>query len=460
MSTTYTIVSWGITLALVLGAVYIYNPELIRKVLASRDSVQASHASSAQAPTTKPKKGNKVSAKPDLLRNASSIENLSEREARTSKKRKIATPASSTNTGTGGGDPIKESLKKADTAVSDSDFAQQLKKAQAGTKLQSKPQPKATISNQLSNEKRETHQQPLTTDEDAGDDQSSEQSAPPLQAASSNDISDMLEAPAAPRTTLRLTNISTESSKPTQAKKQFEQVQSKKKRNEQKRREEQRREIEESNQLWEKKKQEQMRTARLAAGTSNQIKANTFTNTVNAWQKKPQSPSDQEKNLSTGPLLDTFESASSKSTAPAVQTASMVEMTSKPLASNNVNALKETQGENKTSALAASAREQHPPTTWADQLSEEEQIQRLRDQDKEEAWEAVTSKKSKKTKKAENDTSSDTSSVPPSMQSNPPRTEINGSKTNGAAKPREAANRFQSIQAGDSNGLQDDDWGA
>ncbi|KAJ9660450.1 hypothetical protein H2198_002568 [Neophaeococcomyces mojaviensis] len=472
MSTTYTLVSWGITLALVLGAIHVFRPDLTQRVLSSSISKQAPSSSATTKSTTKRQKAKKPQAVKDIkdvIEQTFSADQTSSKEARTSKKRKITGPVGDKVTATAIDGQKKELPRDVENSLEDGDFAAQLKKAQAGTSLQSKPPQKAPASTRLastlqpskSEEMLSTTERSSTTGQDADDDMSSVDSVIPQPTSSGRNINDMLEAPAPAPTTLRLTNVSNEQQKPKQSNKQFEQIQSKKKRNEQKRREDQKREIEESNRLWEQKKQEQLRTARMAAGTSNQTKANAFASTTtNAWQNKSQPATNGQSTAVAAPLLDTFDTAGSQPAAEAVRAAPLSTITDKPLLSNNVNALKSQVGDKTASALAASEREQQPGSNWAQQMSEEEQIQRLREQQNDDAWESVTSKKSKKNKRPENDTSSETSSVPPPVQVRAPRPQTYIETTNGVSKPKQSVNRFESMATNQSSSLQDDEWQA
>jgi len=418
----------------------------------------------------KPKKPQIVKDIKEAVEQAINGDQTSSKEARASKKRKITAPIGDKVTATATDGQKKELPRDVDHSLEDSDFAAQLKKAQAGTNLQSKSQQKSSGSagrhvstlqptkseDMLSNTERSS-----TTGQDADDDMSSVESATPQLASSGRDISDMLDAPTAAPTTLRLTNVSSEQKKPKQSAKQFEPVQSKKKRNEQKRREDQKRENEESNRLWEQKKQEQLRTARMAAGTSNQTKANAFIGTANAWQNKSQETQNAQNTASAAAsFLDTFDSTGSKQTAETGQSASRSNDTNKPATSFYASTLAPQTGSNTAAAPAASRQGQQPESDWSEQMSEQDQMQQLRKQQDDDAWESVTTKKSKKTRRLENDTSSETSSVPPPVRARVPHVQTNGVKTNGTAKAKESMNRFESMQALNTGGLQDDEWEA
>lgn len=460
----YPILSWSIVLILGGLAVYAYKPELLKKVLpANTLPAQTSPATSKQA--NKKQKSKKPKGVQEVLEEAVNKTQSGSDDTRAKKKRKITAPVGPTVTATTAQGESKEIPRDTGNDIDDKAFAQQLAKAQAGTKLQSGSQqqqkataPKrgaATLQPKKSEDVLSTAELSSTTGQDADDDLSSVES-PQQKPASGRDISDMLEAPAAAPTTLRLTNVTDESKKAKQPSKQFEAVQSKKKRNEQARREEQKRLREESDRIHEQKKQDQLRRARMAEGTSNQTKANTFTS--NAWQTK--APDSNQSKVAAAPLLDTFEPSASGSVAPSgVQTASM----SSKVPTNNATSLKAEVGAGAAGALAASGREQGGNNEWAEGMSEAEQLQKLRDQEQDDAWESVTNKKSKKKNKAENDTSSEASfsaSQPAAVKVEKPVAKVSAPKTNGAAQHKETTNRFDTIQPVNLDGLQDDEWGA
>lgn len=458
----YPIVSWSLVLLLGGVAVYIYKPELLRKALpANKSSAQPSTASAKQ--TNKKQKSKKPKPVQEVLEDLANKIPSSSEETRAKKKRKITAPVGSTVTATTTQGEHKELPRDTGNDIDDKSFAQQLAKAQAGTKLQSDSQQKratprstgATLQPKKSEDVLSTAELSSTTGQDADDDLSSVES-PQQKPTSRKDISDMLETPGAAPTTLRLTNVSDEPRRAKPAPKQFEQVQSKKKRNEQARREEQKRLREESDKIHEQKKQEQLRRARMAAGTSNQTKANTFTTTTNAWQTK----NEESKTKDAAPLLDTFDPSDSNSVAPSgVQTASL----STTVPSNNASSLKSEVGAKAASALAASGREHGANGDWAERMSEEEQLQKLRDQEQDDAWESVTNKKSKKKTRVENDTSSEASfsvSQPAPVVVDKPAAKSSAPKTNGATQSKETANRFDTIQPVSLEGLQDDEWAA
>lgn len=427
------------------GAVYIYRPEVFQKLLASGPAQAINEKVTPITAASKSKKAKKQKTTLDV-----SSASKADEDARTSKKRKIAAPIDKNVSVTKTDGQKVEIPRDTEDNVSDRDFAQQLAKAQAGTSMQPKSQQPSKGSSRLSAivQSKQSEEHLSTSAHDADDDLSSVDT--PQQAkSSSNDVSDMLEPGAAAPTTLRVTNIPNEKPKPKAKPQQFEQVTSKKKRNEQARREEQRRLNEESERQHERKKQEQLRTARVAAGTSNQTKANNFTSTAqNAWQKTTPAASETATQVSSGSLLDTFEPTKTHSS---VQTQPLSKITNQPVTSGNATELKAKQGQDTTSAFAASARERAS-------FSEEEQNQRIREVQQEDAWESVQSKKSKK--KGRKDNSSESSQPSTRSHSLAPLPQTNGSKANGTVKAPTSSNRYAAVAATDNGGLQADEWEA
>lgn len=451
-----TVGQYALLAAVAGAATYVYKPQLFEGLLQSSHSPQLDPASGATQTANK-----KKSKKPKVAQESkeTGIEKGSvgnEQASKAHKKRKIispvdvVTPASRSET---------ETRQPKDTSETH-DFAQQMAKARAGTTLQAKTKQNAPASSRLaatinstpSQENLGTGEQPLQSGRVADDDISSVES-PTQRPASGKDISDMLEAPSAGPISLRLTNVSVPKTQK-QAAKQFEPVMSKKKRNEQARREEQKRINQESERLHEQKKQEQLRAARMAEGTSKQTRANNFTaQSKNVWQNRS-SPSFTNGHGSSAPLLDTFDP--SVTTEQFVQAQPESEISQTSVNGNAAAAVQAPQSVAATNTLAPSSRENR---ILAEQLSEEEQMERVRQQEQESAWESVQSKKAKKKAgRKENDTSSEASisahDSQPVMSKQP--------QTNGiAAKPntRDAVNRYASITV-DTDGLANDEWGA
>ena len=461
MSTSYASVALSYGLMIVVGGVatYIYKPDLITRLLpAAAPQQQQRPADEPKAPSKKKSKKPKT-AKEAADQVASSVTTTVEDASRTSKKRKITAPIDKTVTATAVDGQKKQIPRDADNEINDKDFAHQLAQAQAGTNLRAETQQKGPATGQPSKSGRSSNVELVSSAGGDADDDLSSVESPQQRPASGRDISDMLGPSTAAPTSLRLTNV-TDTKKGKQAPKQFEQVESKKKRAERARREEQKRLNEESEKLREQKMQEQLRRARMAAGTSNQTKANNFTpSTKNVWQDKP-STAPAVQGSSAAPLLDTFEPSTTTKESVTAQPAPATSVGS----SSNKNAadLKSQLGQNTASAITASGRENG---NWADQMSvsEEEQLQKVREQEQESAWESVQSKKSKKKGRKDGDTSSEASFAAPELPPPQPqatKSRANGAKTNGAVKAKPSVNRFEAIEAAGSSGLQEDDWAA
>ena len=167
-----------------------------------------------------------------------------------------------------------------------------------------------------------------------------------------------------------------------------------------------------SNKEHDAKREQQMRGARIAEGTSNQTKANAFNSPVNAWTStsKPgqgtdvKQPAPDAASTATVAPLDTFESkpAGNDVNDGAVTAQSMSQVTKGKNDTNGVNELKKELGTQTTSALAASQREKAPEAhhplqrteSWADHMDEEEQVKLA--QEDSQKWESVATKKDKK----------------------------------------------------------------
>lgn len=444
----YTIFSWGVFIFLAAGGVYIYNPGVFQKLITS---APAQTLSEKVASTTAPKQ--KHAKKQKSTQSLNSSAPRAKEDARITKKRKIAAPTNTTVSVVKTDGQKVELPRNNEDNVSDKEFAQQLVRAQAGTSIQSKAQQQAKGPSRLSASiQPKASEERLSTGVHDADDDLSSVDTPQQAKPSGKDVSDMLEPSAAAPTTLRVTSIPSEKPKSKAKPQQFEQVTSKKKRNEQARREEQKRINEESDRLHERKKQEQLRTARMAAGTSNQTKANNFTSTAqNAWQNKPPAANENAAQANTSSLLDTFQPT--MQTQSSVQTQPLSNITNTPVASGNATELRAKQGSGTTSAFAASARERAS-------FSEEEQKQRIREVQQEEEWESVQSKKSKKKSRKDNSSESSPPSTRSHSHSRASTLQTNGSKVNGAAKPTASSNRFAAVSTAGTAGLVADEWEA
>lgn len=451
--------SWCLTLALVGAVTYYYKPELFNSLLSQSQPVQPK---TIAADTASRPSNNRTKSKKSAVSKATGDDASTNTSANqtSGKKRKVAsTPKLQSAQQT-------HSKSVEDEDVNDKEFAQQLAKAQTGTKLQKSGSQPVSGKSRGAEKSQSKQTQPAdpssgassTAAQDADDElpTTSDRQGP---AAKAGDVSDMLEAPAAKPTTLRLTGISDESKPKKAAAKSFEPVMTKKQRQQQAKKEELRRMREESDRIHEGKKQEQLRRARMADGTSNQTKANNFGgSTTNAWQSKNKDAVKAAPAESV-PLLDTFDPSLIGTANPngAVHTISL-----EKAAVDSAADLKDMIGEKKTSAIIASTREDpsRSISSWSDEMYEEEQMKLLKQQEAEDTWEDVTNKKTKHKTKKESDTASETSSsihksVP--AVTKPP---VSGTKTNGATPRPETTNRFDTFPTNERGILADADWEA
>ena len=451
-----TIASWAAIFAFGVALTRYYNPQLFDKLLPQRTVETVSELKPAK----------KLKNKRNKFEEEGGTSAPANGNDAPSKKRKIVSaPVSETVKATTAQGQQAILPRDDDGDMSNREFAQQLAKAQAGTRLEKNQAPtkkekraaKALQSQPGVGSPSLSAETSSLGGRDGDDDMSPNDTlatGTPSTAHTSRagDVSDMLE-PAGPKpTTLRLTGIAPTQQK--QAPKQFEQVLTKKQRQRQAKQEENRQLREEADRLHEAKKQQQLRTARTAAGTSNQTKANTFASTShpNAWQKKPdvQTSSSQPQQQ---PLLDTFEPETPKPNG-AVSAAPLENITNGLNRNENVNAVRQQLGGQKTDAMAPSSREGRPDlsrgASWADEVNEDAQDEWAKRLVENESWEPVTSKKSKKkNNKKDTDTSSEAST---SVARPQPAT--NGVKKTSATRP-ESNNRFASMEP-----LNGDTWEA
>ena len=485
-----TAASWVALLAVTAALTRYYNPDLFKK-LAGLTPVRSEPATSDQG-VTKKQKTKRTHAGRVEAPNSGTSTPTSAAEGKSNKRRKLVSAPIDSNVVVQTTTGKEVSLPRDEEhELSNKQFAEQLAKAQAGTKLDSSKSQGTTKKERRAARNATQSQQngvetsgisteaSSTTGRDADDDLSpagSPASGPVSTAPTSRagDVSDMLEAPAAKPTTLRLTDLTETIKKnvPKSVAKAFEPVMTKKQRQRQAKQAEQKTLREEADRQHEAKKQAQLRGARMAEGTSNQTKANSFTSKQNAWQQgKPASEElkKKESHTAVAPLLDTFEKkdATSVDANGAVRSQPLSDVTNLVPATANVNAVKQEEGANKTAALGASNREKASRPTlesqpsWADEVNEEEQDKWASELTGEEKWESVTSKKGKKKAKKDNETSSEASS-----SVTRPATSIHNSVTmNGASQksvqPRkEYVNRFQSIEALPDSSFKDAEWEA
>lgn len=434
-----TLLSWVALLAIGAGLTLYYNPHLAKRWRPSTPAVQES-----KQPTKK--KAKRTHLRPDGEEKGTSTP-ASSNEAPISKKRKIVSA------------PVEDTVKVTTTKgnkttiprdedddMSNREFAQQLAKAQAGTKLEKNAGPKERSRTVKQGKAFESPSPSAETSSNGGrdgDDDLSPAGSPPSGPVSTaptsraGDVSDMLEAPAAKPTTLRLTDVSEKKPK-MPPKRESEQTLNKKQRQRQKANEDKQRQIAEAERERKALMEKQLKGARTAAGTSNQTRSTSFTPTQNAWKKETPAPQQPAQ------LLDTFDDTQTpKANGQAITTQPSSHITN----GANVNAAKEKAGRDKVSALSASARERPElgrGASWADEVNDEEQARWEKDLVQEDKWESVTSKKLKKKTKKDTDTSSEASSS------------IARPKQNGTTKESqpESVNRYQSM------GVPGNDWEA
>jgi hypothetical protein len=425
-----TLLSWTALLGVAAALTLYYNPDLLRRFQQPTPPFKEPVA----APKKKAKR-TQVSRVDGEDKNAGSAPG-SGTEATVSKKRKIAPVQVEKDVRT-----TPKLAKEESDEMSNRDFAQQLAKAQAGTNLEKTAGPKQKARTVKPGKAFESPSLSADTSSTGGvdaDDDMSPVGSPPTGPASTaptsrvGDVSDMLEAPAPKPTTLRLIDTE-EKKKQKPLPKQVEQPLTKKQRQRQARNEQDRAMKEEAARKEKELMEKQIRGARMAAGTSNQTKANNFKPTQNAW-KASELPAAQPTTL-----LDTFDP---NKTPTADKGAVSVQPLSNITNGVGVKAAQEEVGKKKVEALGASTRERpglSREASWADEVNEEEQTKWEKQLQEEEKWEPVTSKKSKKKGKKDTDTSSEASA-------SLPRPEQNGvSKTNGF-KP-ESNNRFETMGA-------------
>jgi len=465
MAVMSTLFNWAAFLGLVGFIAYYYDlPALLQENKPRKQQSTASRPQLTQTQSSKRTKPKRTLATRAAASQDGTSTPVSSNEGTSSKKRKIiSTPVGPQVTATTTNGQDVKLPRDEDSGMSNREFAQQLARTQSGTKLE--PTAKQTASTRTVKAKTSKTPQSSgldtesssTTGRDADDDlsASSPQSGPVSTESNSRagDISDMLETPAAKPTTLRLTDVSEGNSKINNKNnsKVFEPALSKKQRQRQARAEENRALREEADRIQEAKKQEQMRKARMAEGTSNQTKANSFTVTSqNPWQpKKVEQRAGLLPEIPTTPLLDTLDTFDDVK-ARVNEESAAVPMAS---ASNNSVTTRPATGPSSHSNLSSQTRQ-----NWADEMSEEDQLKLLKEQANDNAWESVTTKKSKKGFKKDNDTSSEASG-PAAAPINFSKPLANGSHINGSAYKRpEYVNRFDSVANYEDNGLKDSEW--
>ena len=292
-------------------------------------------------------------------------------------------------------------------------------------------------------------------------------------------VQDMLEPASEALKTMKLVFQEVLPKKQKPAVKAPEPVETKKQRQQRRKREEEKERIAQSNKEHEAKRQQQMRGARMAEGTSNQSKADAFKPTVNAWTATSnESKADTVRQPFTGEVstapLDTFEPkpADGIVNQGAVTSQSVPQISSEQHHAGGANGPKKELNGQKSSALAGSEREKlvEPYNTlqrtesWADQMDEEEQLKKAEEESRK--WESVVTKKDKKkVRKADGETSGDSSRQVNGQAHQPAAsTKTNGTASRQQQKPQ-TENRYGSLIADPTSTdvheeAQDDVWEA
>ncbi|KIW18750.1 hypothetical protein PV08_03039 [Exophiala spinifera] len=473
-----TVASWAALIAVAAALTRHYNPELFNK-LTRRTTARSEPIETSQRPASKRQRTKRHQVGRLEPTDSGTATPSSGPEDKANKRRKVtSTPLETHASQRGAVEPATEE----DNGMSNKEFARQLAKAQAGTKLEpAKAQGPSKKERRAARKASTTKQNGVhsiptestvengdETDDDAVLETEPSSSSVSMDAPNEfGDVSDMLEAPTAKPTSLRLTNVKDAVAKNVTKPiaKAFEPVLSKKQRQRQAKKAEEKARMDESNRLQEAKKQNQLRTARMAEGSSNQTKANSFTARQNAWQQgKPSlstEPSYKAPQAEAAPLLDTFNNSNEPATHVngAVTSEPLSDLTNSVPETATVNTVRQDVGQSKTAALGASGREkvERPrlgtQSSWADEVNEEEQDKWATDLAAEEQWESVTSKKGKKK-------ATEKSSSPARPAATVHNLTTTASKENGVQSRKENANRFQSFGQSAEASFKDADWEA
>ena len=481
----HVLYSWAVFLVVVGGLTWHYTgrPNVLARLAPRRGYSKGHETSSGKLRSKKPRSKRELNSEHSGGEAASTLS--SSVEGTVSKKRKIAPPAPNTTAAS-----RVDGTNTLEEGASMKEFARDLAQTQAGTRLA--PPATSGISHKERRAFKNTPQStaklgavneiPLsstgassTTGADADDDLSPAPS--PAFGATSGpapsrhaDVSDMLEDRAAGPAVLKLTDPKGKiaNQKHKQAPHPFEVAETKKQRQQRQKREAQKARNEEAETERRKLMENQLRSARMAEGTSAQIKsakppkqnawtAATNTNKQDAVRKLP---------LQELPLLDTFDpQIEPKNTAGGALNLSgpLSNVTNHQSTETSIETLKRTIGVGQTEALGAAEREGPQPdsssqsrTSWADELpSEEEQMRMIKQDD---VWTTVGNKKDKKKVGRPNgnaDTASETSGP------EPPRTNGTSRKPPPPSKPKgvHSTNSFRTLPVQDSD-FRDSSWEA
>lgn len=406
------------------------------------------------------------------------------------KKRKISAPVAGTGTTSATGSTEKVASPRDDNGTQDDkEFARQLASAKSGVdfkasnkKSGAKSKSRTVKQSTADLDSPQTSAETSSTGQD-GDDETTPAGSPHFNAVLSSaapdtsGVSDMLEPTQEGLKSIRLTGKweDAKPKKPKVATKAPEPVETKKQKQQRRKREEEKERIAQSAKEHQAKGLQQMRTARMAEGTSNQTKADAFQVPTSVWTAKDNQI--QQSAVKQNPTnaaflkpLDTFESK------PEIDACNSGGVMARPLSEikdddstfTGVNGPKKDLGPPKTSALRASEREMAPEmdnslrrtTSWADDVNEQEQMRMLTEDDPD-AWSSVTNKKDKKkAKKAEEETNGIHDAAV--NQVNGQRTAVNGNMNGASSKPQskgQEANRYKTLETDNTtNGLEDAAW--
>lgn len=460
-----TLWSWAVFLALFGGLAWHYSgrPNFFAKAFPQKPpTLKQSSASNAASRKTKTK-GKPVEGK-NIPAKVSPVVLGESKEANASRKRKIAAPqAASSEKATGSASSEKaHSHDHASEARSDVDqnaaFAREMAITRAGTQFSSSDKPSSRmkkarpIQNEGSIHLSNGTDSPAlsaavssTTGDDGDDDL-------PIETPVAGGVSDMLEKTGPGPSVLRLTDVDDHSSKagPKRPSKAFEPAETKKQRQRRAKQEAHKALAAEEERDRRKRMEQQIRGARMADGTSAQLRTDNFKPpTTNAWAPKP-----NQSQESTGtpdpivplPLLDTFESEQQ----PKKNGSNGVRHEPAFHASDSTNNESNPKMTNETGKAPSQAQ----PAWTHDLPGEEEQMRLL--QDNEDHWTTVGKKDKKKVSNTQ-----EPNAVRAQQTSSSKTSQTNGNKpmkaVNTQSSSSSSANIFQQLE---DTGLQDSDWAA
>ncbi|KAL9109348.1 MAG: hypothetical protein Q9227_005978 [Pyrenula ochraceoflavens] len=321
MSNTY--LSWAFVLA-VAGALawhYAGRPNLFARFTSSSTINPTESASNARSRRkARPKKDGNLDEKVGSNEINDGKIGDAAGDAPSGKKRKTATKSS---TDAVSPQPYVSSINKdADDAINNNTFAEQFVKARTGTPLdkpaKGRPSKKERRANKTvvesSSASPAISTEPSSATGAEADDDLSPIASPTIDANNpenprAGDVADMLEPTKGGPGVIRLTGELESSRKQNSKPQSYQVIENKKKRQARLKREQQRLNNEAAEAERRRLMEQQLRTARMASGTSNQAKVDAFKPVQNVWTQKKQAeaPLAQPAETQTMPLLDTFE---------------------------------------------------------------------------------------------------------------------------------------------------------